>query len=79
MKNEHFIHDSIAVDAESSCNMVYENTNVDLEEQQPYEGDINLEQNIAYESTTIPLSSNIAYESHVHPGTGNQDDYDYII
>ena len=53
---------------------------VDLEAQQPHEGVGSLVQNVAYKPTTVLLSPNVAYESHdhVHQGTENQDEYEYI-
>ena len=37
---------------------------VDLEAQQPCKEGVSLEQNVAYEQTTVPLSPNIAYGCH---------------
>ena len=50
---------------------------------QPYEGApsdsaVHLVQNVAYKPTTVPLLPNIVYESHIHQGTENQDEYEYI-
>ena len=69
---------NVAYESSQSWGPLLEN----VEAQQPCAGaltvGLDLVKNVAYKPTVVPLAPNVAYESHIHQGTENQHEYDYV-